>query len=291
MWTFVVGPLLGLAVVVPLTWGWGITGLDVLMFAVGYFISGAGIAVGYHRLFTHRSFKARRPLRIVLAVAGSMAVEGSPVQWVANHRRHHAYSDREGDPHSPWRFGTDTKAVLKGLLYAHIGWMLKRELSNRARFAPDVAADKDMRVVGRLFGPITAVSLLLPALIGGLVTGTWTGALAGLFWAGIVRMALLHHVTWSVNSICHVVGTRPFTSRDRAANFWPLALLSFGESWHNSHHADPSGARHGVLRGQIDIAARIIWIFERFGWAHDVHWPRPDRLNAKLVSDPLPAGE
>ncbi|MGH6653965.1 MAG: acyl-CoA desaturase [Actinocrinis sp.] len=291
MWLFVLGPMLGLAVVVPLAWGWGITTLDVVMFAVGYLISGAGIAVGYHRLFTHRSFKARRPLRIVLAVAGSLAVEGSPVQWVANHRRHHAFSDREGDPHSPWRFGTDTRALLKGLLYAHIGWMLKRELSNRARFAPDVAADKDMRVVGRLFGPITAVSLFAPALIGGLVTGTWTGALAGFFWAGLMRMALLHHVTWSVNSICHVAGTRPFTSRDRAANFWPLAILSFGESWHNSHHADPSGARHGVLPGQIDVAARIIWIFERFGWVHDVRWPRPDRLNAKLVSDPLPAAE
>ncbi|MGH3416203.1 MAG: acyl-CoA desaturase [Actinocrinis sp.] len=291
MWLFVLGPMLGLAVVVPLAWGWGITTLDVVMFAVGYLISGAGIAVGYHRLFTHRSFKARRSLRIVLAVAGSLAVEGSPVQWVANHRRHHAFSDREGDPHSPWRFGTDTRALLKGLLYAHIGWMLKRELSNRARFAPDVAADKDMRVVGRLFGPITAVSLFAPALIGGLVTGTWTGALAGFFWAGLMRMALLHHVTWSVNSICHVAGTRPFTSRDRAANFWPLAILSFGESWHNSHHADPSGARHGVLPGQIDVAARIIWIFERFGWVHDVRWPRPDRLNAKLVSDPLPAAE
>ena len=278
MWTFVVGPLLGLVVAVPIAWGWGLSPLDIEMAAIGYLVSGLGIAVGYHRCFTHRSFKAVRGLRIALAVAGSLAVEGSPVQWVANHRRHHAFSDREGDPHSPWRYGTDTRAILKGLLHAHVGWMLKRELSNRARFAPDIAADRDLRVVGRLFGPLTAVSLLAPALIGWLVTGTWTGALTGFFWAGVLRMALLHHVTWSVNSICHVVGRRPFAARDRATNFWPLALLSFGESWHNSHHADPTGARHGVLPGQLDVAARLIWVFERLGWARDVRWPRPERL-------------
>ena len=286
MWGFVIGPVLALAIIVPLTWGWGLTMVDVVMFAVGYAITAGGIAVGYHRLFTHRSFKARRPLRIALAVAGSLAVEGSPVQWVANHRRHHAFSDREGDPHSPWRYGTSTYAILKGLMYAHIGWMLRRELSNRARFAPDIVADRDMRIVGYLFGPLTVVSLFGPALIGGLVTDSWTGAAAGFFWAGVIRMALLHHVTWSVNSICHVAGKRPFASRDRATNFWPLAILSFGESWHNSHHADPTAARHGVLPGQIDVAARIIWIFERFGWVHDVRWPRVDRLTAKLLPEP-----
>jgi stearoyl-CoA desaturase (delta-9 desaturase) len=285
MWIFVIGPILALAVIVPLTWGWGLTMVDVVMFVVGYAISASGIAVGYHRLFTHRSFKARRPLRIALAVAGSLAVEGSPVQWVANHRRHHAFSDREGDPHSPWRYGTSSFAILKGLLYAHMGWMLRRQLSNRARFAPDVAADRDMRIVGYLFGPLTAVSLLGPALIGGLVTHSWTGAFAGFFWAGVIRMAFFHHVTWSVNSICHVVGKRPFASRDRATNFWPLAILSLGESWHNGHHSDPSGARHGVLPGQIDVAARIIWVFERFGWVQDVRWPRPDRMAARLLPE------
>jgi stearoyl-CoA desaturase (delta-9 desaturase) len=291
MWVFVVGPMVGLAIIVPLTWGWGLTMLDVVMFAVTYFISGVGIAVGYHRHFTHRAFKARRPLRIALAIAGSLAVEGSPVQWVANHRRHHAFSDREGDPHSPWRYGTSTAAIFKGLMYAHIGWMLRRELSNRARFAPDIAADRDMRIVGRLFGLWTAISLLGPALVGWLVAGTWTAALAGFFWAGVIRMGLLHHVTWSVNSICHVAGKRPFTSRDRATNFWPLAILSFGESWHNSHHADPTAARHGVLPGQIDVAARMIWLFERFGWVYDVRWPKAGRLAAKLLPEPETAAE
>ncbi|MEU9454821.1 fatty acid desaturase [Streptomyces sp. NPDC048277] len=286
MWIFVFAPPISLIAVVPFAWGWGLSALDLGMAVVFYVVSLAGLTVGYHRLFTHRSFKARRGLRIALAVAGSLGIEGSPVQWVANHRRHHAFADREGDPHSPWRYGTDTRALLKGLLHAHIGWMLKRELSNRARFAPDIAADPDLRLIGQLFGPLTAVSLLTPALVGGFVTGTWTGALTGFFWAGVIRMALLHHVTWSVNSICHVAGSRPFASRDKATNFWPLALLSFGESWHNSHHADPTAARHGVLPGQLDPAARLIRIFEKLHWAHDVRWPSQDRLSARLLPNP-----
>jgi stearoyl-CoA desaturase (delta-9 desaturase) len=289
MWIFVVGPVLALGVAAPLAWGTDLSWLDVAMAAVGYGISGLGISVGYHRCFTHRSFKPRRALRVALAVAGSLAVEGSPAQWVANHRRHHAFADRDGDPHSPWRYGTTPYAVFKGLIHAHVGWMLRRELSNRARFAPDVSADRDLRVVGLLFGPLAAVSLLGPALIGGLVSGTWTGALTGFFWAGLMRMALLHHVTWSVNSVCHVFGKHPFATRDRAANFWPLALLSFGESWHNSHHADPSAARHGVLPGQIDLSARVIWLFERLRWVHDVHWPQDGGWSSRRRSAPAVA--
>lgn len=286
MWVFVIGPMLCLLAAVPVAWGWGLSVLDVVLAVSAYIVSGIGVTVGYHRCFTHRSFKPKRPLRIALAVAGSLAVEGSPVQWVANHRRHHAFADREGDPHSPWRYGTDARAVIKGLMFAHIGWMLRRELSNRARFAPDIAEDRDLRVVGLLFGPLTAVSLLGPALVGGLVTGSWHGAFEAFFWAGLIRMGLLHHITWSVNSVCHVAGTRPFQCRDRATNFWPLALLSFGESWHNSHHADPTAARHGVLPGQIDPAARIIWLFEKLRWVNDVRWPRADRLAGRLVPAP-----
>jgi stearoyl-CoA desaturase (Delta-9 desaturase) len=173
------------------------------------------------------------------------------------------------------------RALAKGLFYAHCGWLFNQEVTNRARFAPDLLADRAIKAVDRLFLPLLATTLLLPALIGGRATGSWQGALSAFFWAGLVRMALLHHVTWSVNSICHVVGERPFNSKDKATNFWPLALLSFGESWHNSHHADPTGERHGVLRGQIDPGARLIWIFEKLGWAHDVRWPDPTRLAAK----------
>lgn len=284
LWVFVVAPFVALLAAVPLAWGWGMSTLDLGMAAVGYLIAIIGVTVGFHRHLTHGSFKARRPLRIALAVAGSLAVEGAPTKWVADHRRHHAFADREGDPHSPWRYGTGVRALTRGLLYAHCGWLLNREITNKARFAPDLLADRGIRVVDRLFIPLIAASLLVPAVVGGLLTGTWTGALTGFFWAGLVRMALLHHVTWSVNSICHVVGERPFTSKDKATNFWPLAILSFGESWHNSHHADPTIARHGVLRGQIDPGARLIRLFEKAGWVHDVRWPTAARIAAKRVS-------
>jgi stearoyl-CoA desaturase (Delta-9 desaturase) len=290
MWVAVVLPLVGLAVAIPVGWGWGLSLLDLSMATIAYVVTGLAITVGYHRGFTHRSFKARRGLRIALAVAGSLAVEGSPVQWVANHRRHHAFSDREGDPHSPWRYGTNTRALMKGMIYAHVGWMLRRELSNRARFAPDILADRDLRAIGRFSGALVALSLLVPAGIGGLVSGSWSGAVAGFFWAGLVRVALLHHVTWSVNSVCHVVGKRPFSCRDRATNFWPLAILSMGESWHNSHHADPTAARHGTLPGQIDASARVIWLLEKLNLVYDVRWPDPQRIAAKLagLSSPGP---
>jgi len=281
LWVFVVGPFVALLAALPVALGWGLSPLNATMAVVGYLVAVTGVTVGFHRYFTHGSFKAKRPLRLALAVAGSLAAEGPPTEWVADHRRHHAFTDREGDPHSPWRYGTGVRALAKGLLYAHCGWFFAREGTNQARFAPDLLADRDIRIVDRLFGPLFVLSLLLPALIGGLVTGTWLGALSAFFWAGLVRMALLHHVTWSVNSICHVVGERPFNSKDKASNFWPLAIVSFGESWHNSHHADPTGARHGVLRGQLDPGARIIWIFERLGWAYDVRWPDPVRLAAK----------
>jgi stearoyl-CoA desaturase (delta-9 desaturase) len=283
LWVFVVAPFVALLAAIPLAWGWGLSTLDLGMAGTGYLIAIVGVTVGFHRYLTHGSFKARRPLRIALAVAGSLAVEGAPTKWVADHRRHHAFADREGDPHSPWRYGTGVIALAKGLLYAHCGWLLNREVTNKSRFAPDLLADRDIRVVDRLFIPLIVASLLAPAVIGGLVTGSWAGALTGFFWAGLVRMALLHHVTWSVNSICHVVGERPFASKDKATNFWPLAILSFGESWHNSHHADPTIARHGVLRGQLDPGARLIWLFEKAGWVHDVRWPTATRIAAKRV--------
>jgi stearoyl-CoA desaturase (Delta-9 desaturase) len=281
LYVFVVVPFLALAAVVPAVWGWGLSWTDVTLFAVFYVLSGLGITVGYHRYFTHGSFKANRALRIALAVAGSMAIQGPVVQWVADHRRHHAFSDREGDPHSPWRYGDDLRALAKGMFHAHIGWLFDRRQTNPARYAPDLLKDTALVRTSDLFVAWAFLSLALPALIGGLATMSWTGAWTAFFWAGLVRVALLHHVTWSINSICHTVGARPFTARDRSTNFWPLALLSFGESWHNLHHADPTCARHGVLRGQIDISARVIWAFEKLGWASSVKWPDPVRLAGK----------
>src|SRR6201991_4282214 len=275
---FMVLPLLALAATVPLAWGWGLSWLDVGL-AVGFYaLSGLGVTVGFHRYFTHGSFKAKRPLRIALAVVGSIAFQGGVINWVADHRRHHAFSDKEGDPHSPWLFGTSAVAVARGFWHSHMGWLLSRDRTNARRFAPDLLADRDVVAVDRLFLPLTIASLGLPAMIGGLVTWSWWGALTALFWAGLVRGGVLHHVTWSINSICHMVGDRPFAARDRSANVWWLAVLSFGESWHNLHHADPTCARHGVRRGQIDISARVIRIFEKLGWAHSVRWPTPRRL-------------
>jgi stearoyl-CoA desaturase (delta-9 desaturase) len=275
---FMVVPLLALAAAVPLAWGWGLTWLDVVLAVFFYYLTGCGVTVGFHRYFTHGSFKAKRPLRIALAVIGSTAFQGGVIGWVADHRRHHAFSDKEGDPHSPWLFGTGPAAMIRGFWHSHMGWILGRDRTNARRFAPDLLADRDIVAVDRLFLPLTLASLLVPALIGGLVSGTWWGALTALFWAGLVRVAVLHHVTWSINSICHMFGDRPFAARDRSANVWWLAVLSFGESWHNLHHADPTCARHGVKRGQVDISARIIWIFERLGWAHSVRWPTTRRL-------------
>jgi stearoyl-CoA desaturase (delta-9 desaturase) len=286
LWAFVVLPFIALVVAVPVAWGGWLSWTDVAIAAICYVVSGVGVTVGFHRYLTHGSFKAKRWLRVTLAVAGSLAIEGGVTQWVADHRRHHAFSDLEGDPHSPWRFGTSFWGLTKGLFYAHMGWLFHREMSNRARFAPDLLADKDISRVNRLFPLLVLLSVLAPTAAGGLVTWSWQGALSAFFWAGLVRIALLHHVTWSVNSVCHVFGERPFDMRagDRAANFWPLAILSFGESWHNLHHADPTCARHGVLRGQIDITARTIWLFEKFGWAYDVRWPKPERIAAKMAT-------
>jgi stearoyl-CoA desaturase (Delta-9 desaturase) len=278
LYAFVVVPFLAFLAAVPVAWGWGLDWPDVVLFVAFYVVSGLGITVGYHRFFTHGSFKAIRPLRIALAIAGSMAIEGPVIRWVADHRRHHAFSDREGDPHSPWRFGTSLGALTKGFWFAHIGWMFDLEHTNREKYTPDLMRDHDIRVVDRLFPLWLAISMLLPAVLGGLITMSWTGALAAFFWASLVRIFLLHHVTWSINSVCHMIGARPFNARDKSANFWPLALLSFGESWHNMHHADPTAARHGVLRGQLDPSARVIWLFEKCGWASDVRWPKPERL-------------
>ncbi|HEY8302630.1 MAG TPA: acyl-CoA desaturase [Jatrophihabitans sp.] len=284
LYAFVIVPFLAFLAAVPVAWGWGLGWTDVSLFLAFYIVSGLGITVGYHRYFTHGSFKAKRALRIALAIAGSLAIEGPVIRWVADHRRHHAHSDRDGDPHSPWRFGDSLGALTKGFWFAHLGWMFDVEHTNRDKYTPDLLRDRDIALVDRLFPLWLAVSMLLPAVLGGLITMSWTGALTAFFWASLVRVFVLHHVTWSINSVCHMIGDRPFAARDKSANFWPLAILSFGESWHNMHHADPTAARHGVLRFQLDESARVIWLFEKLGWASDVRWPKPERLAKLRVS-------
>ena len=284
LWLFVVVPPLAVVAAIPLAWGWGVSWLDLALLAVFYVFTGLGVTVGFHRYLTHGSFKAtKRWLHILLTLAGTMAIEGAPIRWVADHRRHHQFSDEENDPHSPWRFGESTWGLTKGFVWAHMGWLFSRENTNAKRFAPDLIADKDVRFIQRKFVWVLAFTLLAPTAIGGLLTMSWQGALTAYFWAGLVRIALVHHVTWAVNSVCHIVGEKTFESKDRSRNFWPLAIPSFGESWHNLHHADPTCARHGVLPGQIDISARVIWLFEKAGWVSNVRWPKPDRIAAKRV--------
>jgi stearoyl-CoA desaturase (delta-9 desaturase) len=276
-------PFGGLAAAMWLAWGHGLSLTDILLAVTFYLVTGLGVTVGFHRLLTHRAFTARRPLRIALAIAGSMTFQGDVIGWVAIHRRHHAFTDRPGDPHSPYRYGTGLTAQLRGLADAHAGWLLRDDPTSPARYAPDMVADPAMRAVSTAFPALCAASLALPAAAGWLIGGTWQAALAAMLWAGLARIALLQHVTWSVNSLCHLIGTRPYATRryDRATNFWPLALLSLGESWHNGHHSNPACARHGVGAREVDVSAAVIRVFERLGWATAVHWPSPARLAAR----------
>jgi stearoyl-CoA desaturase (Delta-9 desaturase) len=282
---FIAVPFLAILLAVPFAWGGWLGPVDVAIAVVMYAISGHGVTVGFHRHFTHRSFKANRGVKIGLAIAGSLAIEGPVIRWVADHRKHHKYSDRDGDPHSPWRYGETVPALMKGMLYAHMGWMFDIEQTNQRQYAPDLLKDDDIRRISRAFPWLVMVSLLLPAAVGGLLTWSWQGALTAFFWGTLVRVGLLHHVTWSINSICHAIGERPFESRDKSGNVWWLAFISMGESWHNLHHADPTCARHGVLKGQIDSSARVIWALEKLGWIRDVRWPSPERTQAKRVDD------
>jgi stearoyl-CoA desaturase (delta-9 desaturase) len=282
---FIVVPFLAVAAAVPVAWGGWLGWSDLAIMALMYWLTGHGITVGFHRLFTHKSYKPNRAVKIFWAIAGSMAIQGPVIRWVADHRKHHKFSDRDGDPHSPWRYGTDLKALAKGFWYAHMMWLFNPEQTPQRKYAPDLMKDRDIVKISKQFPVWVAVSLVAPAVLGGLLTWSWQGALTAFFWASLVRISLLHHVTWSINSICHTIGERPFLSRDKSANVWWLAIPSMGESWHNLHHADPTCARHGVLKGQVDTSARVIWFMEKLGWVTDVRWPVKERIANKMVKN------
>ncbi|GAA2724249.1 acyl-CoA desaturase [Actinocorallia aurantiaca] len=284
----VVLPFLVLGAAVYVFWGRGVGLLDLSLALVLYTVNIFGISVGYHRLLTHRAFKCVRPVRVALAVAGGLALQGPVTLWVAEHRRHHKYADRPGDPHSPWAYGESGLGLLRGLLHAQVGWFYtERRRSSRAHWVPDLLADPDIRRLDAAYPLVAAASFLLPATLGGLLSWSWAGFWTAFFWAGLVRYAVVHHVTWSVNSLAHCFGDRPFDTRDRSTNLRWVALLTFGEGWHNWHHADPTCARHGVLKGHHDPSAALIRALERLGWAHDVRWPDPARLSSRLVKTPL----
>lgn len=271
-------PLMVLGYALVRFWDHGIGWFNLVLAALLYVVTGHGLSVGFHRLFSHNSFRVPRWLKLMLAVAGSMAVEGSLVTWVAQHRRHHVFSDRAGDPHSPLRYGRGFFSQLKGMVFAHVGWFFVANPSQPERWCPDLLADQDLVVVSRLAPLWTLLSFALPFVLGWAITERITGALSTLLWAGVVRMVVLHHVTWGVNSIAHSFGRRRFKTKDNSRNVPMLALLSCGDSWHNSHHAFPASARHGVDRHQLDSSAALIAVFERLGWATQVRWPDPTRL-------------
>lgn len=279
-----VGPFLGFIAAGWWLWGRGFSPLDTVLFGALYCVSGLGVTVGFHRLFTHRSFETKPWLKAVLAIAGSLALEGSIISWVADHRRHHAYADKEGDPHSPHLDdGPGVMGVLKGLIHAHVGWLFDRDRTQIERWTPDLQKDPVIRVISRLFPLWAALSLLTPAILGLAITRSWWGALGGFVWGGLARVFLLHHVTWSVNSVCHFFGKRPFETTDYSTNNWPLALISFGESWHNNHHAFPTSAVHGIGRAQFDISAGFITMLEKTGLARHVKRVTDEQV-AKLRS-------
>jgi stearoyl-CoA desaturase (Delta-9 desaturase) len=274
-------PLLALIAAVPVAWNRWISWLDVLLALVLYLFTAVGITVGYHRYFTHGSFKAKPWVAAVLGVAGSLALEGSISSWVAGHRKHHANSDEADDPHSPWKYGTGPWAVAKGFMWAHVGWLVAQEPIDARRWAPDMLNRPLTARLSSAFGWLALATFVTPAILGGLITWSWQGALTAFFWAGLVRIALVHHVTWSINSVCHIWGKQPFVSRDQSRNVAWLALPSLGESWHNFHHAEPTAARHGVLPRQVDPSAAMIRFAEHRGWVFDVKWPKPERIAAK----------
>ncbi len=272
-------PLVGLTVAIVGLWGWGISAVDLGLLAGFYVFCGLGITVGFHRLFTHQSFKAPVAVRVLFAVAGSMAIQGSVLDWVATHRRHHAYSDRPGDPHSPHVDAAGgTVGLLKGLWYAHVGWLFSPDNTVHRAWAPDLQRDPAIARISRWFPWFVLASFLAPAILGGLITMSFTGALTGFLWGGLVRIFLLHHVTWSINSICHVFGTRPFESHDEARNNAAMALLGFGEGWHNAHHAFPASARHGLRWWEFDSSWLVIRTLAGLRLARDIKLPSETQI-------------
>lgn len=278
-------PVMGVVWAVVGLWGWGVTWLDVALLAGGHVLTTLGITVGFHRMLTHGGLRAIAPVRTVLAVLGTLAMQGPVLKWCAEHRRHHAYSDQEGDPHSPHLAeGDGPVALLRGLWFAHVGWMFAPLTTDPVTWAPDLVDDPVVRRVSAAYVPLVALSLGLPAVVGWLATGTGVGALRAFVWGGLVRVFLQLHTTWSINSICHVFGRRPYASRDESRNVAWLAVLSLGESWHNTHHAFPSSARHGLDRRQPDPSAWIIEQLERWGLVHDVRRPPPSLVDRRRAS-------
>jgi stearoyl-CoA desaturase (delta-9 desaturase) len=283
--TVTVVPFLMLGVVAWQLWNSLLHWHDVFVFLLMYAFTGLGVTVGFHRLFTHRSFKTSRALRGVFAVAGSMAIEGPVISWVADHRKHHAFSDQPGDPHSPHvDHGVGWRGALRGLAHAHVGWLfIHTQRGNRRRYAPDLIADPVVSFVDRTFIPWALGGFVAAFGLGWLIGGDLTSGLTGLLWGGAVRLLVLHHATFSINSLCHFFGRKRFATDDESRNLAWLSLITFGEAWHNNHHAFPTSAAHGLGRREVDISAGVIWLLEKTGLAWDVVRVSPERMARKAA--------
>ena len=280
----VVVPFLVVALAVPLLWGDWIGPSDVLVFVIMYVLSGFGVTVGFHRMLTHRAFAAHPATRYVFAILGSLSVQGPVIDWVADHRKHHAHTDQEGDPHSPHvGHGAGVRGALRGLWHAHAGWLWRTHGQARAhKYARELIEDPGMRRINRRFPLIVLASLALPALVGLALTGALHGALTALVWGGFARIFLQHHITWSVNSVCHFFGRRRFDVKDQSTNVIWLALPSLGESWHHNHHAFPRSAAHGLRWWELDPSAALIALMRRLGLAWDVVRIAPERQEQRM---------
>lgn len=278
----VVLPFLAFLVAIPAGWNAWVDGIDLAIFALMYAITGFGVTIGFHRLLTHRGFTAPKWVEYTLAIFGSMSVQGPVTSWVADHRKHHAFTDEDGDPHSPH---VGHGSGLSGLWHAHVGWIVKDQGSaQRSKYAKDLVEDPGMRRISKNFEWIVLASLGIPALLGFVLHGfTLEGLLRGLLWGGFVRIFLLHHITWSINSICHFHGRRRFDIEDRSTNVAWLAVPSLGEAWHHNHHAFPRAAVHGMGKREIDITGWVIAGMERLGLARDVVRISPERQRAKEI--------
>ncbi len=275
-------PLIGFVVAIVLLWGVAFNWVYLALLGGMYFMSSIGVTIGYHRYFTHRSFKTSKPVVAILAALGSMAVEGPVLQWVADHRRHHQYSDEEGDPHSPHLDDEGIMGSIRGMWHAHLGWLINPKVKGSMRYIGDLRKDKLVRKMSKLFPVMVVVGLLIPAVLGGLLTWSWTGVFLGFLWGGLVRIFLLHHVTWSINSVCHIWGQQPFDTHDHSRNNVIMGVLALGEGWHNNHHAFQSSARHGLRWWQFDLSYIIIVLMSKLGIVYDVKVPSKERISAKL---------
>ena len=282
----VIGPVIGLVVAMILSWGWGFSWLYAIMLAVGYLLTALGVTVGYHRYFTHKSFKTNAVVKAALAFLGSTAVEGPPTKWAAMHRCHHQHSDHDHDPHSPHHHGGGVMGVVKGFFHAHVGWIFRGDPQGLEKYNPDLRADKVTLVMSKLWTLWAAMGFIVPAVLGawladGLATWSWTGFFLGFLWGGLVRLLVVHHITWSINSVCHLWGSRPFKSNDESRNNWFFGIFGLGEGWHNNHHAFPTSARHGLRWWEFDLSYLVIRGLGLMGLAYDIKVPDSRRQAAK----------